>query len=188
MVSFLTVAAFVLPLGLDTFALSAALGVAGISGRDRLRASLILTGFEAGMPVLGFLIGAGVGAAVGNVSDYVAAAVLVAVGVFMLWPWRDEEKEGERVRLLQQVQGFAIIGLGIGISLDELAIGFGVGLLRLPLLVLVILIGVQAFVAAQIGMRLGSHLGEEAREWAERVAGTLLVAAGALIVIERVAH
>lgn len=70
--------------------------------------------------------------------------------------------------LLQRARGMAIIGLGLGISLDELAIGFGAGLLRLPLVLLAVLIGAQAFVATQVGMRLGSKLGEEAREWAEQ--------------------
>ncbi len=185
MVHVLTIAAFVVPLGLDTFALSAALGVVGLSANERLRASLILTGFEAGMPFVGFLIGSGIGTAVGKYSDYAAAAVLVGVGVFMLWP-RDEEDEGEKVVLLQRARGAAILGLGLGISLDELAIGFGGGLLRLPLLILTILIiGVQAFLAAQVGMRLGSKLGEDAREWAERIAGMLLIGAGVLVVVEK---
>lgn len=184
MIHILTIAAFVLPLGLDTFALSAALGVAGLSSEERLRASLILTAFEAGMPFVGFLIGSGIGTAVGRVSDYAAAVVLIGVGTFMLWP-RAEEDEGEKVVLLQRARGAAIIGLGLGISLDELAIGFGGGLLRLPLLLLAVLIGVQTFVAAQVGMRAGSKLGEETREWAERVAGLLLIAAGLLVVVER---
>jgi putative Mn2+ efflux pump MntP len=186
MVHALTVVAFILPLGLDTFALSAALGVAGLSSSERLRASLILTGFEAVMPFVGFLVGSGIGTAVGKVSDYVAAAVLVAVGLYMLWP-RDEKDEGERVVLLQRARGTAILGLGLGISLDELAIGFGGGLLRLPLVLLAVLIGGQAFLAAQVGMRVGSKLGEEAREWAERLAGLLLIGAGVLVVVARVA-
>jgi manganese efflux pump family protein len=171
-------------LGLDTFALSAALGVAGIDSRERLRTSLILTGFEAVMPFAGFLIGSGVGTAVGTFSVYAAGAVLISVGIFMLWPRAGEEEE-EKVVLLQRARGAAILGLGFGISLDELAIGFGGGLLRLPLLLLVVLIGAQAFVAAQAGMRIGSKLGQEAREWAERIAGILLIGAGVLVVVER---
>lgn len=184
MVHVLTVAAFVLPLGLDTFALSAALGVAGLSSNQRLRASLLLTAFEALMPFVGFLLGSGVGTAVGRVSDYAAAAMLIGIGIFMLWP-RAELGEAEKVLLLQRARGAAIIGLGLGISLDELAIGFGGGLLRLPLLLLAVLIALQAFVAAQIGMRTGAKLGEEAREWAERVAGALLVGAGFLVLVEK---
>jgi hypothetical protein len=38
--------AVVLPLCLDTFAVSAALGVAGLSKRERWRLSLVMAGFE----------------------------------------------------------------------------------------------------------------------------------------------
>lgn len=187
MVHVLTVAAFILPLGLDTFALSAALGIAGLSARERLRASLVLTAFEAGMPIVGFLIGSGIGTALGTYSDYGAAAVLIGVGLFMLWP-RGDDGDKEGLMLLQKARGAAIIGLGLGISLDELAVGFGGGLLRLPLLVLSVLIGLQAFVAAQVGMWVGARLGDEAREWAERLAGLLLIGAGILVSIERIAR
>jgi putative Mn2+ efflux pump MntP len=49
--------ALVLPLSLDAFAVSAALGVAGLSRRERWRLSLRLAGFEAVMPIVGFLAG-----------------------------------------------------------------------------------------------------------------------------------
>lgn len=183
MIHVLTVVAFVLPLSLDTFALSAALGAAGPTPLERLRAGLILTGFEAVMPIVGFLIGSGIGAVVGRYSDYIAAAVLLAIGVYMLWP-RDDDDEADRVLMLRRARGAAILALGLGISLDELAIGFGGGLLRLPILLLAVLIGVQAFTAAQIGMRAGAWLSGETREWAERVAGLMLLAAAVLVVIE----
>jgi putative Mn2+ efflux pump MntP len=182
----LTVIGLVLPLGLDTFALSAALGVAGLTARERLRTSLILSGFEAGMPLIGFFAGSGIGTLVGRVSDYAAGGVLIAIGLYMLRPG-EEEDEAQRMLMLQRARGAAILGLGLGVSVDELAIGFGDGLLRLPLPLLVVLIGAQAFVAAQIGLRLGARLGEDAREWAERLAGVLLVVAGILVIVVRIA-
>lgn len=63
--------------------------------------------------------------------------------------------------------------------------GFTIGLLHLPLLFAVVLIGVQAFLLAQLGLRLGARLGEAAREWAERLAGLALIGLGALILIEQ---
>src|SRR5947209_887336 len=136
------------------------------------------------MPLVGFLAGSVIGTAIGRVSDYAAGGVLIAVGVFMLWP-RDEEDEAAQVVLLQRARGAAVLGLGLSISLDELAIGFGGGLLRLPLLLLAVMIGLQAFLAAQIGMRLGARVGEEMRERAERLAGLLLLGAGIFVVAER---
>ncbi len=181
-----TVIALVLPLGLDTFVLSTALGTAGISRRERMRVSLVLSGFEGGMPLVGFLIGAGLGSLIGRFADYLAAIVLAGTGAWLLRPGADgDEVETQRVALLSSVRGWAIIVLGVSISLDELAIGFGVGLLRLPLALLVVLITVQAFVAAQLGMRFGARLSERARESTERMAGLLLVLAAVLIVVEK---
>jgi manganese efflux pump family protein len=46
--------AFVLPLGLDSFAVAAAIGAARPAGwRARLRISVIFVVFEAGMPLIG---------------------------------------------------------------------------------------------------------------------------------------
>ncbi|HVC75955.1 MAG TPA: manganese efflux pump [Candidatus Micrarchaeaceae archaeon] len=186
MLRILTVAGLILPLSLDTFVLGTALGAAGIAKQERLRMSLILTAFEAGMPVIGFLAGAGLGIAVGGLANYAAAGVLAAVGVLMLWRQGDEDEE-QKVRLLESARGWAVLVLGLGISVDELAIGFGMGLLRLPFLLLIALIAVQAFLAAQLGMRLGSRVAENAREAAGRIAGGLLILAALLLVGEHIA-
>ncbi len=174
---------FILPLGLDTFAISAALGLQGLPKRERFKVSLLLSGFEMTMPVVGLFLGRGLGAAIGNVAEYLAAAALIGLGVYMLRA--DEEAEGQKVASLSSMSGLAMIGLGISISVDELAMGFTIGLLHLSLVLAVILIGIQAFVVAQVGLRLGSRLGEAAREWAERLAGIALVGLGLLILIEQ---
>ena len=183
MLAFLTVAAVILPLAIDTFVLGTALGAAGIAKRDRLRTSLILAAFEAGMPIAGFLIGAAIGGAISLWSDYVAAAALAAIGVWMLRSGGAENEEAEAsVRLLASARGWAIVVLGLSISLDELAIGLGVGLLRLPLLLIVGLIAIQAFLAAQLGMTLGSKIAQRARYAAGQLAGLLLLSAAVLVV------
>jgi len=183
----LTIVGLILPLAIDTFVLGTALGAAGIAKQERLRTSLILTAFEAGMPVIGFVAGAGLGIAVGGWANYTAAAVLAAVGVLMLRPDGGKEDEEQKLRLLESARGWAVLVLGFGISVDELAIGFGIGLLRLPFLLLIGLIAVQAFLAAQLGMRLGSRVAENSRQAAERVAGLLLVLAAGLLVAEHIA-
>jgi putative Mn2+ efflux pump MntP len=182
----ITIAVLVLPLAIDTFVLGTALGAAGLAKRERFRTSLILSAFEAGMPLAGFFIGAGLGGIIGQWADYFAAVVLAGTGAWMLRPSGGGDDEEERqMRLLQSARGWAVIVLGLSISLDELAIGFGVGLLRLPLLLLIALIALQAFVAAQLGMRLGSRLAEKARWAAEKLAGALLVLAGLIVVAEK---
>ena len=186
MLQTLTAAALIVPLAIDTFVLGTALGAAGLERRERLRASLLLTAFEAGMPLVGFLAGAGLGRIIGRLADYFAVVVLAAIGAWMLRPGgSDDEDEKRGVRLLESARGWAILVLGFSISLDELAIGFSVGLLRLPVPLLIALIAIQAFAAAQLGMRLGSRLAQSAKERAEKVAGVLLLLAAALVLLEK---
>jgi putative Mn2+ efflux pump MntP len=127
------------------------------------------------MPILGAVIGAGVGAVIGRFAGWTAIAVLVIAGVLMLRPG-DEEKEEARLELVARAQGLAIVDLGIAISVDELAVGFSLGLVGLSLPVAVVWIAIQAFIAAQLGLRLGTRVGEELRERAEQLAGVVLIA------------
>jgi len=164
-----------LPLALDTFALGAALGVAGLPSRDRLRVSLVFTLFEAGMPILGLAIGSVAGHLVGGWAGYAGIGFLFLAGLVLLRPGKDEEDEHRRLRLLAHARGLAILDLGLSISVDELTIGFSAGLLALPIALTVIWIALQAFTAAQIGIRFGAALGEAVRERSERAAGAALI-------------
>ena len=182
----LTLIALVVPLGLDTFAVSAALGMAGLSARDRTRVSLIFTAFEVGMPLVGFFAGNLAGRAVGNAADYLAIAILIGLGLFLLRPQADDEDT--RLSLLARTQGLAALGLGVSISIDELAIGFTIGLLRFPVLVILVLIGIQTFIVTQLGIRLGQRVGERIREGAEQLAGVALALLGSVLLAEKLFH
>ncbi|TMM00981.1 MAG: hypothetical protein E6G02_13205 [Actinobacteria bacterium] len=176
---------FVLPLGLDTFAVSAALGATGAQKRERLRISLLLSGFEMAMPIAGLLLGRGLGTALGSAADYVAILVLGTVGVWMLVS--DEEVETRQVAELSKRHGVALLALGVSVSLDELAMGFTIGLIGLSIWFAVILIGLQAFALAQIGLRLGDRLSEQYRDGAEKLAGLALIGLATLLLVEKVA-
>ena len=168
--------AFVLPLGLDTFGVAVALGIAGLPARARTRIALLFAGFEAAMPLIGVVLGAPLGHAIGSAADYVAAALLVALGAYMLLA--SDTDDGERLLSMTRRGLYGALALGVGISLDELAIGFSAGLLRLPLTALVIAIAAQAFIVTQIAVRLGSRVGERWREAAEHVAAVALITLG----------
>src|SRR5437879_11731675 len=73
------VLALVLPLGLDTFAIAAALGMTRLSAAQRIRISLLFAAFEGGMPVGGLLIGAGLGHVIGGWSEYIAIVALAGL-------------------------------------------------------------------------------------------------------------
>ena len=174
-------AALLLPLALDTLALSAALGVAGLEPRLRLRVSLIFTIFEAGMPILGLLAGRLVGGLIGEWAGYGGIVVLLVAGGLLLRGGDDDD----RLRLLAHARGLAIVDLGLGISVDELTVGFSAGLLAVPIALAVIWIAVQAFAATQVGLRFGSMVGDELRERSERAAGAALIAVALVLLALR---
>jgi putative Mn2+ efflux pump MntP len=174
---------FVLPLGLDTFAVAAALGMRGLPRRERLKVSLLMAAFEMAMPIVGLLVGNTLGHPLGRAADWLAVAVLAGLGGWMLF--HEDESEGEKAVALATRSGFAVLALGISISLDELAIGFTIGLLHLSLWLAVVLIGLQAFLFSQLGLRLGSRLNESLRERAEQLAGLALLGLAVLLVVEQ---
>jgi manganese efflux pump family protein len=176
--------AFVLPLGLDSFAVAAAIGAAGVTGwLARVRISVIFVIFEAGMPLIGLAAGGGLARVIGATADYVAAVALIGLGLWMLISARDDDDEA--AARLAGPGGLTMIALGLSISLDELAIGFSLGLARLPVGPVIAAIGLQAVVASQLGLALGGVISERFREHAEQVAGLALVALGGYLVAER---
>src|SRR5256886_7333643 len=82
----LLAAGLLLPLGLDTFALAVALGVAGLAPRDRLRVALVFTAFEAGCADVGIFGRPGPGHAAGPRGAHGAGFFLLGAGAPPLWP------------------------------------------------------------------------------------------------------
>ena len=180
--------AFVLPLGLDSFAVAAAIGAsAPAGGAQRLRITLLFVVFETGMPLVGLGLGSGLARGAGTVAGYLAAAAVIGVGGWML-AGRDDDAQERAGGRLAGAGLLGMIALGVSISMDELAIGFGIGLARLSLLAALIAIGVQTLVAAQLGLRLGSRISERLRERAERLAGLALILLGGYLLAEQLAR
>jgi putative Mn2+ efflux pump MntP len=176
--------AFVLPLGLDSFAVAAAIGaIRRTTMWERLRISLVFVVFEGGMPLIGLALGSALAHGIGQVADYLAAAAVIGIGAWMLLAGdKDEEEKASR---LATSGGLALVALGISISLDELAIGFSIGLTRLPAAAVIVAIAMQALVAAQLGLAVGAWIGERWRERAGQVAGIALILLGGYLITEQ---
>jgi putative Mn2+ efflux pump MntP len=175
--------ALVIPLGLDTFAVAAALGMLGTGPTTRLRVSVLFPAFEAAMPLVGLALGAPLGHAVGDSADYIAIGVLLAFGLYTLLG--SEDREERTIARLADTRGPGVLLLGLSISLDELAIGFTLGLLRLPAALVIALIALQALILTQLGLRLGRRLSERLREAAERLGGLVLTALAIALLVGR---
>jgi putative Mn2+ efflux pump MntP len=180
--------ALILPLGLDTFAVAAAVGMLGPGGATRVRVSILFTVFEAGMPLVGLGLGVPLGHAIGSAAEYVAVGVLIAFGLYTLMEGGpDGEGQQRTVARLTEVRGPGAVLLGLSISMDELAIGFALGLLRVPVVLVILLIAAQALAVTQLGLRLGGRLSERLVEGAERVGGLALTVLGIVLLVEKLA-
>jgi len=176
--------AFVLPLGLDSFAVAAAVGAMQVTTVwQRLRISLVFVVFEGGMPLIGLGLGTVLARGIGQVAGYLAGAAVIAIGAWMLLA--EDKDEQDKAGRLATSRGLALIALGVSISLDELAIGFTIGLAHLPVTAVIVAIALQAFIAAQLGLALGAKIGERWRERAEQVAGIALILLGAYLIVEQ---
>src|SRR5207302_10696150 len=107
----LVTAGLLLPLALDTFALAAALGVAGLEKQDRLRVALVFTVFEAGMPIACILVGRSVGNLIGAWAGYGGLVFLFIAGFLLLRPGPDAAQGPKVLRLLAHARGLAILDL-----------------------------------------------------------------------------
>jgi manganese efflux pump family protein len=177
--------ALVLPLGLDTFAVAAAIGMIGVTPATRLQVSVLFTAFEAGMPLIGLALGAPLGRAIGGAADYVAIGVLLVFGLYTLLKASRKPNEQQLARLVE-ARGPGALLLGVSISLDELAIGFTLGLLDVPAALVIALIAVQTLIVTQLGLRLGARLSERLREGAELIAGLALTGLGLVLLAEKI--
>jgi putative Mn2+ efflux pump MntP len=175
---------FVLPLGLDSFAVATAIGAAqATTAWQRLRISLILVIFEGGMPLIGLGLGSVLAHRIGVAAGYLAAIIVGGIGAWALLS--NEQDEGAKASRITASRGLALMGLGVGISMDELAIGFSIGLTRLPVTVVIAAIAIQAFAAAQLGLTTGARIAERWRERTERLAGIAFIVLGAYLIAEQ---
>lgn len=180
----LTLIALVLPLGLDTFAVAAALGAIGVAPSQRNRLALWFAVFEGGMPLIGLAIGTPLAHTLGAATQYVAAAILIAFGIHALV---GDDEDPARLGRLAGRWGAGAVLLGLSISLDELAIGLTLGLLRVRVALVIVLIAAQAVLVTRLGLAVGHRLGERSRERAERLAGMALIALALGLITTRVA-
>lgn len=169
------IAAFVLPLGIDTFAAAVALGLRRIRP---LRPAVLFALFETVMPLIGIAAGDYAGRRFAAAAVYAGGAILIGIGTNIFREARGAE-EGPAHASLGTLRGTVLAGFGI--SMDELAAGFPMGAARLPVPTVLAAIGLQAFVVTVAGIWAGRRLGIRAGRRTARAAETAAAAAFILL-------
>ena len=169
-----------LSLGLDTLAVSVGLGLSGLPRSRWWRVGLTFAFFEGLMPILGLVVGARLGRAVGVWADYGAAALLILVGVLAIREALSDDDDDDRAT---SVKGRQLLLTALSVSLDELAVGFSLGVLHVPVGPALAYIAVQALAVTYLGLSFGRRIGARLGERAELVSGIVLTLLGVILVV-----
>jgi putative Mn2+ efflux pump MntP len=165
-------------LGMSNFAAAIAIGLSGVDTRLRLRIALVFGLFEAGMPIIGLLIGRQAAGALGSASDVVAGCLVIATGVYSLLS--SLLGDGQPPTTAGQPMGRLLI-TGFALSIDNLAVGFALGAYDVSFVVAAVVIGVVSVAMALVGLELGARLGERVERNSDLLGGVILVAVGIAI-------
>jgi manganese efflux pump family protein len=177
-------------LGADNFAAAIAIGVSGVDARTRLRVGLVFGAFEAGMPVLGLIIGAQTAGLLGHAARWTGAGLLIAAGGYAVIAAAREravaarERAESRGRTAGASPGATSTALGpllltgLALSLDNLVVGFALGASHTSVVVGAIVIGVVSAALSLAGLEVGARAGKWAGERGEQLAGLLLILVG----------
>jgi putative Mn2+ efflux pump MntP len=165
--------------GADNFAVAIAIGLAGVDRQVRLRIAVVFGLFEAGMPVIGLLVGRSLAGSLGSRAHLVGGGLLVLVGLQMgISALRSGD---DAPPALAGAPMARLIVLAAVLSIDNLVIGFALGAGDAPLALSVIVIGVVSVGLSLLGLELGSRLGAEVGHRAGLLGAGALVAVGAAI-------
>lgn len=172
-------------LAMDATAVAATRGMAAtrIRARDALLVAGLFGGFQALMPLLGFLIGARLDAWLGGWDYWVAFALLAGVGLKMLWEAR--RGEGEASTNGRDPFGFKVmLVLAVATSIDAWAVGITLPILRAPLVPSLLVIGITTAVLSLVGLGVGRRFGSVLGRRLDVFGGLVLVGMGVKLLLE----
>ena len=169
-------------LSMDAFAVAVCKGLAmpKMSWQGAAIVGLYFGGFQALMPFLGYLLGAGFKDAISAYDHWVAFILLALIGGNMIRESREDEEESLDASLSFR----SMVLLAIATSIDALAVGVTLAFLDVPILSSVCFIGVVTFCLSLVGVKAGNVFGCKYKSKAEFVGGLVLILIGLKILLE----
>ena len=177
--------------GLSNLAASIGIGVTGVTTRTRLQVGLVFGVFEAGMPIVGLLIGQRIASDLGQAVRWPGAILLMIVGASgLVRSFRDSRRKvadapGESPQphpAARRPPGLGrLLVSGFVLSLDNLVVGFALGTYQVGIVTGAVLIGAVSVVMSLAGLELGGLLGRWAGRRSEQMSGLILILVGAAI-------
>ena len=166
-------------LSMDALAVSIGKGLSV----KRLKASHCLItgayfgGFQALMPLLGFLLATSY---IQKFDHWIACVLLVLIGANMLREAFSKEEEQGNDSFSFRV----MLPLAIATSIDALATGVTFAMMGVNIWIAIAITGLTTFVFSVAGVKIGNLFGSRYQSKAELVGGLILIAMGIKILVE----
>ena len=175
---------FIIAVGLSMDALAVAickgLSMAKMSWKKGIIVGRWFGGFQALMPLIGYLLGAQFESRITAFDHWIAFILLGLIGGNMIREGvsGDEEKTDDSVSIK------SMLPLAIATSIDALAVGVTFAFLRVNIVYAVSFIGVITFLLSTVGVKVGNVFGARYKSKAEIAGGVILILMGLKILIE----
>jgi putative Mn2+ efflux pump MntP len=193
--------------GVSNLVASIGVGAGGVDIGTRLRVVVIFGLLEAGMPVLGLFIGRGLTADLGREARWLAACLLVAVGIYgivnavrdggLAAVWRGRSGSGGAIggtgtghrtddvgaaRTAGRWQSLKLLATGFALSLDNLVAGFALGAYQVSVMTGAVVFGIVSTVMSLAGLEFGALIGRRTSNGGgELIGGAVLIGVGVAI-------
>ena len=180
---------FILALGLsmDAFAVSICKGlsVPKLQAKHCLICGIYFGGFQALMPLLGWLLGRQFEQYITSVDHWIAFALLVLIGANMLREARkgDDTTDAETVYDAPLPLGQLLL-MAIATSIDALAVGISFAFLGVNIWLAIAIIGTTTFLISAAGVFIGNRFGNRYEKRATIAGGIILILLGVKILLE----
>lgn len=174
-------------LAMDATAVSAARGMAlsAIRVRHVLLVAVFFGGFQALMPLIGFLVGHRVGPFVEAWDHWIAFVLLAGIGGKMLWEARETADSEPLAQNDAELFGLKVLCvLAIATSIDALAAGITLPMLGAPLALSLVTIGVTTALLSVLGLFVGRKFGAVLGKRLDVLGGLVLIGLGVKILAE----
>ncbi len=174
---------FILAVGLSMDATAVAickgLSVQKLKPRHAVITGLYFGGFQAAMPLLGFLLGRQFQAYIESVDHWIAFVLLGLIGANMI---KESFDEAEEVNCSFCPK--AMLPMAVATSIDALAVGVTFAFLKVSIVPAVTFIGIITFALSALGVYVGHLFGAKFKSKAELTGGIVLVLMGTRILLE----
>ena len=165
--------------GLSNLAAAIGIGAGGVDRTTRLRVGLTFGLFEAGMPIVGLLLGHSLASAIGRHANWLAGALLIGVGGYMIGSGlRAGRSRPDRPPPGGIAETFTLSVSALALSVDNLAAEFALGSYRVNVLAGAIVFGVVSVALSLAGLEFGARIGRRAGERGQLAGGVIVVAVG----------